>query len=123
MGLPYIGQFILPSATKTDSASLLVTNAYTGSMVCSFLVWVYAFVAFIPNSLAIWTNANPSTQIIVIDTVVLFLALLITVLNENPVAAVQAILMGPLVGPGAALSYALLRQERYTMPLRGTKEA
>jgi hypothetical protein len=59
-----------------------------------------------------WTNANYAVQIINLDWFVWFLSILLLVANENPMDAIKALIMMPIVGPGTSLAYILAHQEQ-----------
>mmetsp|Transcript_3526 Transcript_3526/g.4988 ORF Transcript_3526/g.4988 Transcript_3526/m.4988 type:complete len:158 (-) Transcript_3526:81-554(-) len=64
--------------------------------------------------LDIWTDANPSVAFMTIDTVVLYLGVLLLVAYQDTEKAFKAIVLTPLFGPAAAsLVLAELEETRY----------
>jgi len=62
----------------------------------------------------IWTDANPSVAFMTIDTVVLYLGVLLLVAYQDTEKAFKAIVLTPLFGPAAAsLVLAELEETRY----------
>jgi len=60
---------------------------------------------------AVWTNANASVKFMTIDTLVLFLGVCVYIAFRDVAAAVKAVALTPLLGPGAAPSIVMAAME------------
>lgn len=119
--LPLVGQWFLPtSKPNSDASSRLVAITYRMATVGSFMVWAHIVHSLLSDvgydnisALygALWENTNYAVKMILVDALVLFMAVLIVIWVDSPGDALRAILMAPLVGPGAALAHALGKQE------------
>ena len=126
------------------SASLVATNeeitkcnnaiqkVYSFTAVVSFVGWAcLVAVAYESYGLAldklwndIWVEAGPSVGFMTIDTGVLFLGVLLFIGYEDGLKALKAVLLTPLVGPGASCCMVLkeLENEATSKLLVGDKK-
>lgn len=121
MVIPYVFLALLKLPVSSDPvvSSKLIVVTYHGASLASFMVWIFTVSILVlkyqdPSVVlkAIWANASYSVQIINLDWFVWFLSILLVVANENPMDAVKAVVMMPIVGPGTALAYILAHQEQ-----------
>ena len=60
----------------------------------------------------LWFDADPSVRFMVIDAVVLFAGALAYVASVDPIDSVAALLISPIIGPGASVGLMLWGHER-----------
>jgi hypothetical protein len=119
--IPYVVALFLPSdSSDPDNSSNLIIKTYQAAALASFMLWVCAIFILVRNydfdaaSIlgAVWTNTNYSVQIINLDWFVWFLSMVLVLAEESLMDGLLAIVMMPLVGPGASLALLLARQEQ-----------
>ena len=118
--IPYVVALFLPSnSSDPKTSSTLIVNAYYAAALAGFMLWACAIFILVRNYQdaesilgALWTKTNFSVKIINLDWFVWFLSMVLVLANESLVDGLQAIIIMPLVGPGASLSYLLARQEQ-----------
>ncbi|GKY92101.1 hypothetical protein MPSEU_000181500 [Mayamaea pseudoterrestris] len=105
-----------PSPLAQKQSSQLIAMAYGASGVVSLLGWYFllyvAWTRYETNVAAflsdVWgATSNPFVRFMTIDALVLWLAVLIHIGFRNVGSAVEAVLLTPLFGPGAACAMAL----------------
>lgn len=107
------------SAQNIKRSSEAIQKAYTLLATFSFVFyWVLVAIAFQTYGVAvdlllrdIWVEAAPSVAFMTVDTGVLYLGELLLIAYESEWKAVKALLLTPLVGPGAACCVALKELE------------
>jgi hypothetical protein len=111
--------------TKVTDASAVVAgarataNAYLFASICGFLAWMVVVHAALdtyeldPFALwdAVWTNADGSVRFMTIDAGILFLALIVYIASKDLTDALAALLVSPILGPGASCGLILWMNE------------
>jgi len=99
----------LLEGSKATSRAYLATVPIGLIAYAGFVHTVVSTYGFSVSALwdAIWTNANASVAFMTIDTIVLWLAVCLRIFYEETSAGCKAILLSPIMGPGAACSYVL----------------
>lgn len=92
----------------------------------AFLGWIYVSYLFVTNYGAdlgrfwndVWSSAGPTTQALFVDAVAMCAALLVHIASRYSLSAVEALLLMPFIGPGAAcaLELATVELERFSVP-------
>jgi len=106
----------IPNMTKSSDS---IQKAYSLLSWLSFAMWAcmvaiayQTYASFGDMWSAIWVNAGPSVAFMTIDTIVLYLGMLIFIAYHSEKKALKALLLTPLLGPGSACSKAIKELER-----------
>lgn len=97
-----------------------IQKAYSMLALVSFVLWTFLIaVAYQSYQFRlhelwrdIWIEAGPSVAFMTIDTGVLYLAVLLNIAYQSEWRAIKALVMTPLVGPGAACCMVLKDLEK-----------
>ena len=127
-GLPLFGAFLwgvkIPSDTKENIAEgcKAAAKAYLAMVPVGLLLWGFFLKTFATHyGLSIftlwdriWLSANSSVAFMTVDTIVLWMGVCLYIAYRDMNAAVKAIALTPLVGPGASCCYILAEIETST---------
>lgn len=107
-------------ARALSEGSKVVTKAYHIAGIVAALAW-YALLYVVHTSYHwnlpalwthVWTDANPCVAFMTVDSIVLWVALLIYIGYRCPRGLVESLVWCPLVGPGASCAMIMGRLER-----------
>lgn len=124
-GLPMVAILLWGDTPPTKATPTTVSTAvwaYRATMIAAFLTYaVLVYIAYITygtNVVAlwedVWTNAGPSVAFMTIDTLVLFAGVCLHLAFRSTTAAMKAVVLTPLLGPGAACCLAMAELEETT---------
>jgi len=110
---------VLPTKENIANNIKAVKKTYSVIMTLSFILWcylvnvVYQSYDFSLNILwkDVWVDANASVAFMTVDTIVLYLAIIIFVAYRSQGKALKMILITPIVGPGVAEGWAFCSLE------------
>ena len=114
----------LDNATALQRGTQAAVQAYRiGLPIATTIYWGLVYVAYTTYGTnlvtlwdAVWTNANASVAFMTIDSLILFVAVVVYIAYRSVTAAVQALILSPVLGPGGACCWVMAQLEESQAP-------